>query len=190
MFRRSVDSGVGEPPAGQSPASAARETPLPRCAGAARRHGHQEADLMDCPICEQIETVASLPGGALVEEPDIVAYHLPPVDRFPVQYLGRLLVVTRRHVPHVGNLMPEEAANVGCAVQKLGAALRALDDVSHVHCAIIGLHVPHFHEHVFPRYRWMPPEADWNSLHERVDAPRGGAEEIGGFVRRLRTNLV
>jgi hypothetical protein len=35
----------------------------------------------------------------------------------------------------------------------------------------------------------MPAEADWNSLDERVDAPRGGAEEIAGFVRRLRAAL-
>jgi diadenosine tetraphosphate (Ap4A) HIT family hydrolase len=142
---------------------------------------------MGCLICEQIEGVASLPGGPLVDDVAVVAYHLPPIDRFPVQYLGRMLVVTRRHVAHIGQLTSDEAAAVGRAAQYLGAALLELDDVAHVHCAVIGLHVPHFHQHVFPRYCWMPAEADWNSLHERVDAPRGGAEEIAGFVRRLRT---
>jgi len=144
---------------------------------------------MTCLICDQIANVTSLPGGALVDEADVVAFHVPPIDRFPVQYLGRLLIVTRRHVAHLGELTSDEAAAVGRAAQRLGSALLGLDDVTHVHSAIIGLHVPHFHQHVFPRYQWMPREADWNSLHERVDAPRGGADEISGFVRRLRANL-
>ena len=140
---------------------------------------------MDCLICDQIERVASLPGGPLIDEAEIIAYHVPPIDRFPVQYLGRLLIVTRRHVAHVGHLTPAEAVAVGRAVRRLGAALLRLGDVSHVHSAIIGLHVPHFHQHVFPRYHWMPTDADWNSLHERSDAPLGDAPEITGFVERL-----
>ena len=145
--------------------------------------------MSECLICEQIAAVDALPGGALVDESLVVAYHLPPIDRFPRQYLGRVLLVTRRHVDHLGDLTEEEAAAVGRAARRLAAGLRALDDVARVHTAVIGLHVPHFHQHVFPRYEWMPPEADWNSLHELPDAPRGGAAEIAAFVERLRQHF-
>jgi diadenosine tetraphosphate (Ap4A) HIT family hydrolase len=58
-----------------------------------------------------------------------------------------------------------------------------------VHTAAIGLHVPHFHQHLFPRYGWMSPGADWNALHELPDAPLGGAPEIAELVDRLRPHL-
>ena len=144
-------------------------------------------DLTPCLICEQVATVLALPGGPVVEHELAVAYHLPPNDRFPLQYLGRVLLVTRRHVDHLGELTPSEAAAIGVVGRAVAEGLLALSDVSRVHSAVIGLHVPHFHQHLFPRYDWFPLEADWNSLHERPDAPRGGAAEIAAFVDRLRS---
>jgi RimJ/RimL family protein N-acetyltransferase len=47
----------------------------------------------------------------------------------------------------------------------------------------MGQHHPHFHLNVFPRYEWMPIDADWNALHRRDDAPLGGPLEIGYFLR-------
>ncbi|MGH3111278.1 MAG: HIT family protein [Gaiellaceae bacterium] len=142
----------------------------------------------DCLICEQIAAIDDLPGGAVVAGDVVVAYHLPPIERFPLQYLGRVLVVTRRHVDHLGELRREEASAAGIAARDVAAMLTSLDDVARVHLAVIGLHVPHFHLHVFPRYEWMPREADWNALHELPDAPRGGAAEISEFVERLRAS--
>ena len=142
-----------------------------------------------CLICDQLATTGALPGGLLVDDDLVVAYHLPPIERYPQQYLGRTLIVTRRHVDHLGELTPDEAAAVGRAAQVLGAALLALDEVTRAHVAVIGLGVPHFHQHVFPRYEWMPNDADWNALHTRDDAPKGGADEIAAFVARLREHL-
>lgn len=139
-----------------------------------------------CLICDQLAAVDDLPGGPLVVDELVVAYHVPPIDRFPLQYLGRVLIVTHRHVDRLGELTREEAARVGVASRAVAVALEGLRDVSRVHIAVIGLGVPHFHQHVFPRYDWMPREADWNALHERDDAPLGGAAEIGAFVDRLR----
>ncbi|MBA3365778.1 MAG: hypothetical protein H0U03_08345 [Actinobacteria bacterium] len=97
--------------------------------------------------------------------------------------------MTRRHVDRLGDLTPDEAAAVGLAARAIAAGLQALSDVRRVHTAVIGLHLPHFHQHVFPRYEWMSPEADWNALHELPDAPRGGDGEIAEFVDRLRPHL-
>ena len=35
------------------------------------------------------------PAAQLVDDGAVVAYHVPPIDRFPRQYLGRVLLVTR-----------------------------------------------------------------------------------------------
>jgi hypothetical protein len=35
--------------------------------------------MSECLICEQIAAVDTLPGGALVDESLVVAYHLPPI---------------------------------------------------------------------------------------------------------------
>ena len=144
--------------------------------------------MTDCLICDQLAALASLPGGALVDDGVVVAYHVPPIERFPRQYLGRFLVVTRRHVDHLADLTPSEAAAVGVAARTVATGLQALEDVTRVHVAVIGLGVPHFHQHVFPRYRWMPREADWDALHELGDAPRGGEAEIEEFVTRVRAH--
>jgi diadenosine tetraphosphate (Ap4A) HIT family hydrolase len=99
----------------------------------------------DCLICDQVASVDGLPGGALVDDELVVAYHLPPIDRFPRQYLGRVLLVTRRHVDHLGDLTADEAMAVGRGARIVAAAMRNLDEVTRVHVAVIGLHVPHFH---------------------------------------------
>ena len=143
----------------------------------------------DCLICDQIASIDTLPGGSLVDERLVRAYHLPPIDRVPRQYLGRILLVTERHVDHFGELTAEEAEAVGRAGRVVAASLLALDDVARVHTAVIGLGVPHFHQHLFPRYEWMSREADWNALHELPDAPLGGAPEIAALVDRLRPHL-
>lgn len=142
-----------------------------------------------CLICNQVGSIAELPGGALVDDDLVVAYHLPPIDRFPRQYLGRVLLVTRRHVDHLGDLTDEEAAAVGRGSRVVAAGMRRLDDVTRVHVAVIGLHVRHFHLHLIARYAWVPPDADWNALHELPQAPLGAAEEIAEFAERLRRRL-
>jgi diadenosine tetraphosphate (Ap4A) HIT family hydrolase len=144
----------------------------------------------DCLICDQLASVDGLPGGALIDDDLVVGYHLPPIDRFPRQYLGRVLLVTRRHVDHLGDLTADEAMAVGRGARIVAAAMRNLDEVTRVHVAVIGLHVPHFHMHLIARYDWVPPDADWNRLHEHPKARLGGDVEIRAFVERLRPHLV
>jgi len=97
--------------------------------------------------------------------------------------------VTRRHVDHLGDLTEAETIAVALGARRIAQALRAIDDVTRVHLALIGQHHPHFHLHIFPRYEWMPVDADWNALYERSDASRGAEVEIAQFVARLRPHL-
>jgi diadenosine tetraphosphate (Ap4A) HIT family hydrolase len=140
----------------------------------------------ECLLCEQVEEAERFGGGPLIGDDLVVAYHLPPSERYPLQYLGRVQVVTRRHVDHLSDLTEAETVAAALAARRITQGLRAMDDVDRVHLALIGQHHPHFHLHVYPRYAWMPRDADWNALSMRDDAPRGGAPEIIDFIGRLR----
>jgi diadenosine tetraphosphate (Ap4A) HIT family hydrolase len=137
-------------------------------------------------ICEQILEARNFAGGPLIENPRILAYHLAPNERFPRQYLGRVQVVTQRHVDHLSDLTEAEVVAVALGGHRIARALRAMEGVSRVHAALIGQHHPHFHLNLFPRYEWMPIEADWNALHRRDDAPMGERREIEEFIAKLR----
>ncbi|HZQ82105.1 MAG TPA: HIT family protein [Gaiellaceae bacterium] len=140
----------------------------------------------DCLVCQEVAGEIELPGGLLWDDEHAIAFHLPPLERFSQQpYLGHLLVVTRRHVDHVGDLTEAEATSVAQATRTLAAALRR-EGVERVHVAVIGLGVPHFHQHLYPRYPGVPEGTPWMGVDELPDAPHGGSAEIAALVDRLR----
>ena len=141
----------------------------------------------DCLVCREVAGELDLPGGLLWDDAYAVAFHLPPTEQNERPYLGHCLVVTRRHVDHLGDLTPEEAASVATASRMIAAALRS-EGVERVHVAVIGLGVPHFHQHVYPRYAGVPAGTSWMEVDGLPDAPHGGASEIAALVDRLRTN--
>ena len=138
-----------------------------------------------CLVCREVTGDIPVPGGLLWDEPDAVAFHLPPTDENPRPYLGHCMVVTRRHVDHLGDLTEGETASVASASRVIARALRE-QGVDRVHLAVIGLGVPHFHLHLYPRYPGVPIETPWMQVDALPDAPHGGAEEIAAFVERLR----
>jgi diadenosine tetraphosphate (Ap4A) HIT family hydrolase len=78
-----------------------------------------------------------MPGGALWEDENVSAFHVPPTDANPTPYLGHLLVYTRRHADHLGDLSDPEITSVGRASRALGSALRE-EGVERVHVAGLG----------------------------------------------------
>jgi diadenosine tetraphosphate (Ap4A) HIT family hydrolase len=143
----------------------------------------------ECLVCREIAGDVELPGGLLWEDAEAVAFHLPPTDANARPYLGHCLVVTRRHVDHLGDLTAAEAASVASAARAIAAALRA-EGVERVHVAVIGLGVAHFHEHVYPRYAGVPAGTSWMDVDGLPEAPHGGANEIAALVERLRQKIV
>lgn len=142
----------------------------------------------DCLVCREVAGEIDLPGGLLWADDDVIAFHLPPIDENPRPYLGHCLVVTRRHVDHLGDLSETEATSVGSASRLLARALRA-EGVERVHVAVIGLGVDHFHQHLYPRYPGVPDGTSWMDVDGLPDAPHGDAAEIEAFVERLRQHL-
>lgn len=139
-----------------------------------------------CLLCNQVAEAESFGGGPLWSDEAVLAFHLAPNARFPRQYLGRIMVVTKRHVDHLSDLTEAETVAAALAARRVAHALRKMPGVERVHLALIGQHHAHFHLHVFPRYAGVPPEADRNTLYERDDAPRGGGPEIISFIESLR----
>jgi diadenosine tetraphosphate (Ap4A) HIT family hydrolase len=142
----------------------------------------------DCLVCREVDGEIGIPGGLLWEDDNAVAFHLPPMDDNPRPYLGHCMVVTRRHIDHVGDLTVREAESVARGSRAVAAGLRA-EGAERVHVAVIGLGVEHFHQHLYPRYPGVPPGTSWMAVDELPDAPHGGAEEIAAFVERLRAHL-
>jgi diadenosine tetraphosphate (Ap4A) HIT family hydrolase len=142
----------------------------------------------DCLVCRQVRGDVELPGGFLWDDRDVVAFHLPPTEANERPYLGHCLVVTRRHVDHLGDLTLAETVSVASAARAIAAALRS-EGVERVHVAVIGLGVPHFHQHLYPRYPGVPAGTSWLDLDGLPDAPHGGAPEIASLVERLRRHV-
>lgn len=141
-----------------------------------------------CLVCEEVSGEVDLPGGFLWQDGAVVAFHVPPIADNPTPYIGHCMVVTRRHVDHLGDLTEQEAASVARASRALAGALRA-EGVERVHLAVIGLGVDHFHQHLVPRYPGVPPGTSWMAVDELPDSPHGGSTEIAEFVGRLRAHL-
>jgi diadenosine tetraphosphate (Ap4A) HIT family hydrolase len=142
----------------------------------------------DCLVCKELQGDVALPGGVLWENDEVTAFHVPPIEDNPRPYLGHCMVVTRRHVDHLGELTEAEAESVAHASRALARALRA-EGAERVHVAVIGLGVPHFHQHLFPRYPGVPEGTSWMAVDELPDAPHGGEQEIADFAARLGSHL-
>jgi diadenosine tetraphosphate (Ap4A) HIT family hydrolase len=142
----------------------------------------------ECLVCREVAGEIEIPGGFLWEDDNAVAFHLPPMDDNRRPYLGHCMIVTRRHIDHVGDLTVAEAESVARGSRAVAAGLRA-EGAERVHVAVIGLGVEHFHQHLYPRYPGVPPGTSWMAVDELPDAPHGGAQEIAAFVERLRAHL-
>jgi diadenosine tetraphosphate (Ap4A) HIT family hydrolase len=139
-------------------------------------------------VCREVAGEIDLPGGLLWEDGNAAAFHIPPTDENPRPYLGHCMVVTRRHVDHLGDLTVAEAESVARASRSVAAALRGTG-AERVHMAVIGLGASHFHQHLFPRYPGVPAGTAWIAVDELPDAPHGDGNEITNFVARLRTHI-
>src|SRR4051794_27288674 len=141
----------------------------------------------DCLVCRQVTGGAT--GGLLIDAPLIPAFHVEPSPERPPPLLGHVLVSPRRHVPGLEDLDAREAADIGVAMARLAAGLRATLDVERVYSAVAGHHVPHLHVHVYPRYSGTPAGVPWYAADDWEGVPRGGLAEIEQMADRLRAAL-
>jgi diadenosine tetraphosphate (Ap4A) HIT family hydrolase len=140
----------------------------------------------DCLVCRELAGDLPLPGGLLWDDGLAAAFHVPPLPDRGDPYLGHLLVVTRRHAAGLADLSDEEGASVGRLAARLSRALVLTGGATWVHAGVVGLHVPHFHLHLVPRYADTPEDVAWHEVDEWDGARHGTAEEISELAVRLR----
>jgi diadenosine tetraphosphate (Ap4A) HIT family hydrolase len=141
-----------------------------------------------CLVCDELGGEVGVPGGFLTQDEVVASFHAVPLPERgnPRPYLGHLMVVTRRHVPRLGDLNPQESARVGQVAARLAHALTEVGGAEWVYSAVIGTAVPHFHQHLLPRYPGTPREVPWHSVDEWEGGRRGGAAEIAELAGRLK----
>jgi len=142
----------------------------------------------DCLVCREVACEVELPGGFLLDEEYLIAFHLFPQQGAEEIYLGWLVVAARRHAPGFEDLEDKEAAAVGVSISRLSRALRNVG-ADHVFAARIGTGEPHLHVHLLPRYPETPRDLPWHSVDEWEGARRGGTAEVTAFVNQLREHL-
>ena len=145
----------------------------------------------ECLVCRELRGDVAVPGGFLMEDATATAFHYPPLEEVGNSrpYLGHLLVVTRRHVARLGELTDDESATVGRMAAQLARALTEAGGAEWVYSAVVGNSVPHFHQHLLPRYPGTPRDVPWHSVDEWEGARHGGAHEIAELAHRLQTAL-
>src|SRR5215831_18105258 len=141
----------------------------------------------ECLVCRELRGDVAVPGGFLLRDGAVTAFHLPPLDERGGPYLGHLLIVTDRHVARLGDLGDDESAAVGRTATRLARALTEAGGAEWVYSAVIGTGVPHFHLHLIPRYPGTPRDVVWHEVSQWDRAPRGGAKEISELANRLRS---
>lgn len=147
-----------------------------------------QPDGVECLICREHDGRVPIPGGHLIADEHVIAFHLPPMPEAPNPYLGYLFVTSRRHVPSFAELDSDEAAAMGVAISKLSAVLKA-EGADPVYLAGIGHAVPHLHIHLIPRWPETPTEISWINVDDWEGARRGGAEEVSELTIGLRNRL-
>jgi ATP adenylyltransferase len=142
----------------------------------------------ECPIC------AKHRGDGPLVCPEVWADRLLLVTHRAVgengtTVLGHLFVETRRHVPYLADLTEDEAVAVARTVRLAARGLRTELGADFVFSAIVGMGVPHFHQHLFVRHAGTPAEYGWMAGHDWPDAPRGTTEAVTDLCDRLRAHL-
>ena len=145
-------------------------------------------EAVDCLICREHDGRVPIPGGHLIADEHVIAFHLPPMPKALEPYLGYLFVTSRRHVPSFAELDSDEAAAMGVAISKLSAVLKA-EGADPVYLAGIGHAVPHLHIHLIPRWPETPIEISWINVDQWEGARRGNFEVVKEWTIRLRNRL-
>ena len=102
---------------------------------------------------------------------------------------GHALVVARRHVENVSDLMPSERARF---LEVLAAAERALLEATGVERAVLmklGITTPHLHVHIYPVSATLDRAAVMAIIDGKVrdEVPDGFAERVRGRMGGILT---
>jgi histidine triad (HIT) family protein len=140
-----------------------------------------------CFICRKHQGEIIVPGGCIYEDEFIYVGHIGSNDN--MVYLGYLIVDLKRHAAGLGDLTEEESQTIGSILNRVGKALKDVQNAEHIYSFVHGDAFPHFHVHVIPRYPNTPKEF-WSPMSlKNWSGAHGGKEEIEALCSRLKTYM-
>jgi histidine triad (HIT) family protein len=142
---------------------------------------------VECLFCQIQQGLVPSAGGAIYEDELVYATHYSQ-GGLP-EYLGHLVVQTRRHAPTFADLTDCEARAVGLLITRLSRALKECVGAERCYVVFFGEVVPHLHVLLTARYPDTPQEYWRSNIGAWPDAPMGGVEEITALCDRLRAYL-
>jgi diadenosine tetraphosphate (Ap4A) HIT family hydrolase len=140
----------------------------------------------DCIICQKHRGEGPLTGQliARVEGFEIWSARTDELGRAP---LGYVFIESEQHVPYVTDLSDDDAAALGLLRTRLARALRDVLGAEFVIAVVLGMGVPHFHEHLLPRMVGTPAEVAWHDSDSAL--PWVYPDEIAELNASLRDEL-
>lgn len=142
----------------------------------------------DCRICAKHRGEGPLAGPQVWADEHLLVTHRP-VGGDGTTVLGYLYVDSRRHVPYLDDLGDAETVAIARTVKRAARGLRTELGADFVFSAIIGMGIPHFHQHLFVRHAGTPARYDWMAGDQWPDAPRGSTADVVDLCLRLRPYL-
>jgi histidine triad (HIT) family protein len=142
--------------------------------------------MQGCLFCDVQRGHPPAVGGPVYADDLVYAYHW---DEEGSNYLGHLVLITRRHTPDFAALTHAESEAVGLLITRLSSALKVCTDAEKVYAVFYGEVTPHLHVHLTARYRAAPPEYLRWRVEKWPDAPHGDAAAIAALCDRLRAAL-
>ena len=140
-----------------------------------------------CLFCDTYTDRQAIPGGIVYEDDFVYAYHYSRLDE--PNYLGHLMLITKRHVPGLAELTEAEGQAVGLGIMRLSHALKACTGAEKVYAEAYYEVNPHLHLILTARYPGTPPEYwRWN-VGDWPAAPKGTLKEVAELCDRLRAQL-
>lgn len=142
-----------------------------------------------CPICDKHRGVGALVGPVLWSDEHVVVTHRPVDPAGGSTVAGYVFIESRRHVERWQHLDAHEMAAAARVAWWAAQVLAARFGTEDVHSAIVGLRVPHFHQHVFVRHLGTPDATPWHAPGTWDGAPRVGAEALADLAQGLRARF-
>lgn len=143
----------------------------------------------DCLGC-QINAGKIVPPGGMIHRTRywILDHAMGQTVGAPLPLKGFLMLKAARHVEHMSDLHPGEAAEFGEVLYYVSRALRVVVKPEKIHYFCMGELVRHVHWYIVPRYSHMPasgPEV-LSGVFERWPSTQ---EEVIEVARRMRETL-
>lgn len=142
-----------------------------------------------CAVCAKHRGLGELAGPILWADEHAVVSHRPAAPGTGGAIAGYLFVESRRHVARWQDL---DAVQVSAIARVSWTAAQVLAErfaTDQVFSAVVGMRVPHFHQHVFVRHPGTPSTVPWHDPGSWDRCPRLGAEELDLLAAWLRARF-